>query len=185
MAVCNSNLIDPEQGVFSVLGLVAFRLSGLGGHYFWQCEDIDGEMAKGAAFHAWAPEDAKEGGLAIASITVVDASNDPTEPDVSVLEQDDVPRVDGILQKDLGALLVANGMELIFWMSSQLNQSDGFKGLVTVYIASDQGKQRQSIALRIKAKNRKIVVIGDFDIEKKEILAAPIFNVMRNMVLLD
>ena len=179
--VSNSDLIDPDQGVFSVLGLVALRLDA---KYCWQGEDIDDVMAKGAAFHAWVPEDAKEGALAIATITVVDASNDPTEPDVSTLEKGAVPGLDALLQESVRSRLAADGRELIQWMSSALNEFGNLKGLVTAYIVNDQGKQQQNIVFRIKAKDRKIVAIGAFDIAKKQCLAEPIINAIRTMVLL-
>jgi hypothetical protein len=124
------------------------------------------------------------GGLDVASITVVDATDDPTEPDISTLHQPDIPALDNFLPEEISKQLSADGMEMIQWMSSQLNQSDHFKGLVTAYVVRDQGKERQFIALRFKAKGRKVVAIGVFDIAKKEVLAAPIFNVMRNMAVL-
>ena len=181
MAVRNSDLIDAEKGVFSVLGLVALRL---GGPYWWNGEDIDEEIFKGAVFRAYEPEDAEKGCLDVASITVVDATNDPTEPDISTLEEGGVPSLDSFLHESIKTQLMADGMELIKWMSSNLNHSGNLKVLVTAYIANDQGKQRQFIALRTKAKDRKIVAIGVFDVEKKEVLAVPIFNIMQNMVVL-
>lgn len=181
MTIQNSDLIDPEQSVYSVLGLVAFRLTG---PYWWHCKDIDDEMAKGSVFRAYEPEDAERGGLDVASITVVDVTNDTTEPDVSALAQSDIPPLDDVLQEGIQAQLVVRGMELIRWMSSYLNQVGNLKGLVTAYIVKDHGKERQYFALRIKIKGRKVVAVGVFDIAKKDVLAVPIFNILRNMALL-
>jgi hypothetical protein len=181
MKIRNSALIDPDKGVFTVLKLVALRLTG---PYLWHSEDINEETAQGAVFRVYDPENAKVGGLDVASITVVDATNDPTESDISTLHQPDIPALDKFLHEEISKQLSADGMVMIQWMSSQLNQSDHFKGLVTAYVARDQGKERQFIALHFKAKGRKVVAIGVFDIAKKEVLAAPIFNVMRNMAVL-
>ena len=133
-ALQNCDLIDPEHGVFSVLDLVTLRL---GGPYLWHGEDIDDETAKGAIFRAYERDVAKEGWLDVASIMVVDASNDPTEPDVSTLEQDAVPVLDAFLHEGIRLQLAANKIELIQWMSSELNQSANGKALVTVYIVKE------------------------------------------------
>lgn len=178
---CNSELIDPDQGVFSVLGIIALRLVG---PYCWIYKDFDEELARGADFHAYEPWDEDEDRLAVASISIADVTNDPTEPDVSELEQTDVPALDDFLQRELRRLLTADGREIIRWMSSQLNQSDGIKGLVTVYITKEQGKERQTNALRTKVKGRKIAIIGVFDTAKKDVLAPLITSILRNMVVL-
>ena len=73
---------------------------------------------------------------------------------------------------------------MIRWMSSQLNQSEDIKGLVTVYTTKEQGKERQNNALRTKVKGRKIAIIGAFDTEKKDVLAPLIMSILRNMVVL-
>lgn len=181
MKSLNSELIDPVQGTFSVLGLVIFRLCG---PYTWGVEDIDDEMSKGTAFRAYEVDDEMRDTLDVASITVVDATDDPTEPDVSALSQDHVPGLDTFLHESIRAQLFADGMELIQWMSPKLNETENFKALLAAYIVLDQGKERQIFALRIPVKGRKVVAIGIFDIAKKDVLAAPIFNVLRNMAVL-
>ena len=57
------------------------------------------------------------------------------------------------------------------------------KCVVVRTFLNDQGKHRQNIVLRIKAKGRKLVAIGIFDVAKKDVLAVPIFNVMRSMAV--
>lgn len=84
----NSKLINRKNGVFSVLGLVSL---GLFGPYTWRVEDVEEEMAKGTIFSAFRPEDQKEGGISVAHFYVVDGTSDPTWPDVSELEQTDIP----------------------------------------------------------------------------------------------
>jgi len=182
MKIKNSELIDPERGIFSVLGLVALRLSG---PYLWNSCDIDDEMVQGAIFQAYEPEDSEDEMLDVASIMVVDATNDSTELDISVVKQDNISSVDEFLREGIQAQLKTEGAEIIQWMSSQLNQSETLKGLLTAYIIKEQGRNLQVIALRVKIKGRKIVIIGNFDIAKKELLAAPIFNIIRNIVVLD
>jgi hypothetical protein len=74
---------------------------------------------------------------------------------------------------------------MIRWMSSQLNQSEVLKGLVTVYTTKEQGRERQTNALRTKLKGRKIAMIGVFDTAKKDVLSPLIMSILRNAVILD
>lgn len=182
MPVKNCKMEDGEKGIFSVLGLVAVRITG---PYWWHSEDIDDEMAKGSIFRAY---EAEGGGddtkLDIASVMVVDATNDPSEPDVSILEVRDVPSIDDTLHEANKAGLPDIGMQLIQWMSSELNEAENIKVLVSAYVVMDGKKKRQFISARFNAKGRKVVAVGIFDIAKKDVLAAPIFNVLRNIVVL-
>ena len=182
MTIQNSELINPEQQLFSVLGLVSLRLPS---QYSWQGQDIDDVNCKGSYFGAFEQDQMKVGGIAVASFTVVDATNDATEPDVSTLEQADVQAIDDRLHEDTKSQLPMQGMSLVRWMSSHLNESENLKGLVTAYIAQQHDREWQNIALRFNAKGRKVVVIGAFDIARKEALAAPIFGVIRNMMVLE
>jgi hypothetical protein len=182
MTVSNSKLIDPERLLFSVLGLITLSLPK---QYSWQGNDINSKEVKGSYFGAFEQGQTKEGGIPIASLTVADVTSDATEPDVLAIGQADVQAIDDMLQKDVESQLPAQGRELVRWMSSHLNQSDKFKGLVTAYIVLERGSEWQNIVLRFSAKNHKVVVIGAFDIAKKEVLAAQIFDVMRNIVVID
>ena len=181
MAPRNCKLTDPEQGNFSFLDLVTFRLSG---PYWWKNDDYNSEQGKVSVFRAYAREDDHDVDPEVASVTIADATLDPTEPDVSALQEADVPAIDRTLLEGTEAQLIAEGRTMVRWMSSKLNQTDRVKGLVTVYIVGEHGQQRQCIALRLTSKARKIVVIGVFDLAKKDALASLIFGVMRDMVVL-
>ena len=111
-------------------------------------------------------------------------TDDPSELDVSELGLSDISSVDELLYKGIQEGLAADGMKLTHWMGSQLNQASTLKGLLTAYIVLDQGKERQFISLRLKSKGRKILIVGVFDIEGKESLARPIFDTLKDMVLL-
>ena len=182
MALRNCTLIDPEQGIFSFLDLVTFRLSG---PYAWQNDDYNGDESKVSVFRAYEHDGDANNRCDVASITIADATLDPTEPDIAVLREADVPAMDQLLLEGTQAQLVAEGRELVRWMSSQLNQTDSLKALVTAYIVSDQGEERQSIAVRLTSKGRKVVAVGVFDIAKKDMLASLVFGVLQGMVVLQ
>jgi len=180
VSIRNSKLVDAEQGLFSVLGLVSFRRPG---PYWWHGEDINDGESQGAIFRAYVPDQAKAGQLDVAYVLVADATADTTEPDISKLEDADVHAIDCVLHEGIERALTADGMQMVRWMSSHLNKVANLKGLVTAYIVRDQGKERQYMTLRITVKSRKLVVIGVFDIERSADLAAPVFNIMRDMTV--
>jgi hypothetical protein len=182
MVLRNCKLIDPEQGIFSFLDLVTFRLSG---PYTWQNDDYNSDESKVSVFRAYEHDGDTNNRRDVASITIADATLDPTEPDIAPLQVADVPALDQLLLEGTHAQLTGEGRELVRWMSSQLNQTDCMKALVTPYIISDQGVERQSITLRLSSKGRKFVVVGVFDISQKDALASLIFGVIHGMVVLQ
>ena len=180
MTLKNSAVVDFEQRTFSVCDLVSLRFVG---PCLWKNEDVDDETSRGSIFRAF--EEGEDGHYRnVAAITVVDATDDPAEPDVSSLEPADVPALDRLLHEQTRAQLEARGSEVITWMSSQLNSVGDFKGLVTIYVYADQGETQKAITVRIKAKGRKVVVLGQFDIARQESMAVPIIDVMRTMIVL-
>lgn len=180
MEIQNSELIERENNVFSILGLVTLPING---PYEWHIEDINEESVKGTIFRAFELKNAKGSDLELASISVVDVTNDPDEPDVSKLEQTDVLRIDNFMRENFLAQLASEERFLTKWMASQLNEAVNFKGLVTAYKINDQGKEYQFIAVRINVKGRKIVGVGTFDTSKSDELASFIFNAMSKIGL--
>lgn len=73
MTTHNCKLVDADNGLFVVLDFVGLYLTG---PLYWQIEDIDEEKAKGSIFHAYK----EKGGLSVAHLMAVDATEDPTEP---------------------------------------------------------------------------------------------------------
>jgi len=151
----------------------------LPGAYRWIVADYDYENAKGVIFRASEQEegDAPE----VASILVADATNDPTEPDVSTLVQDDIPSLDDFLRGDAQTQLAADGRAMVDWRFSDLVQSEIAKALYTYYIVLDRGMERETIVVRVKVKGRKLVAVGQYDIAKKEVLGAAMYEVMNNL----
>jgi hypothetical protein len=175
-AVHNYEVINAEHGVYSVLGLVSFALPG---PYQWIVEDYENENSKGAIFRAYDSPD--KDAFEVASIFVADATNDPTEPDVSTLGQDDIPSLDNFLREDIQTQMVADGRAIVEWGFSDLVQSEIAKALYTYYIVLDRGTERQTIVVRVKVKDRKMVAVGQYDIAKKEVLGVAMYEVMNNL----
>jgi hypothetical protein len=111
-------------------------------------------------------------------------SPDPTEPDVSRLTSENIAEVDRYLKKTIQQGMAVQGMAVIRWMSSHLNQVREHQGLVTAYIISDSGKDRQTVALRMTLHNRKMIFIGCFDVSDAAMLATPIYNALRTLTIL-
>lgn len=171
MNINNSMLIDNEHGVFSVLNLAKIQLFE---GYQWQSEDINERAAVGSIFHAYENPPTQS----VASLTIVDVTNDDSEPDISKIEQTDVEEIDCRLRS-----AVASQFNLTRWMASKLNQSESLKGLVTPYIVKVADIEWQYIALRFSTKERKMVVIGMFDVSKSGVLASAVFEAIQNISL--
>lgn len=159
----NSELIDSNLKFLVLDSVIVELFDG----YAWQGKDIEEPNAKGSIFYAYDNPPS----ISVASITVVDVSEDVTEPDISLMRQEDVEHIDNQFRK-----AVSSGMNLTKWMSSQLNENKNHKGLVTAYITTENEKEWQYIALRLSNNGRKIVIIGSFDISKKDELASLVFN---------
>lgn len=175
----NSELVDPQAGIFSVLGLVTCRLAG---PYLWQSVDLNEESCRGTAFNAFERDGGQPGEFEIASVTVVDATGDPTEPDVSALEPADVAGFDNQYREAIQNHLDSTGVELVRWLPSQTKQSGDGKVLCVAYIANEQGKERHFVIARTKVKGRNVVAIGAYDAATKHRLAAPIFDALRQII---
>ena len=158
-----------------VLGLVSIQLPG---PWWWNGEDIEDVKAKGAIFRAYA--EGQEEGMDIAHLLVADVTGDSEELNISSLDEDSAKVYDLHLHEEIKQSLPDEGMQLIKWMSSQLNETEDLKILVTAYIVNDQGKERQNIAFRMRVRESNLVIMGCFDIVMKEQLAAPIFDAMQN-----
>jgi hypothetical protein len=162
----------------NVLGLVRI---GLPAPWLWYAEDLDEPSIKGSIFRCHE----QEGGQELGYLLVGDASGDLDEPDVGNLTQEQIGDVDGFLEREIRQMMAQDGRRMIRWMSSKLNETKNLKGLVTAYIADDQGRERQYIDLRIPVRGRKMVVAGCFDVLRAKELAVPIFSALRNAAIVD
>ena len=168
-----------NKGRMEVLGLVSLKLPP---PWWWHCADLENESAEGAIFNAY--KDEEEPGLDIAQIIVADVTRDPDELNISSLDENSAKDYDQFLHREIKKTLHNDGIEVIKWMSSQLNETKNFKGLLTAYIVKDQGKERQMIALRIRVREFNLVIIGCFDIAMKDELVVPIYNAIGDIFVL-
>lgn len=180
MVIRNSKQVDAENGRFTVLDMVTLQLSG---PFVWQGKDINEDKARGSAFFAFEPDDPNETKVSVATITVADVTLDPSEPDVSTLNQTDVSTIDTYLRSEIQKQVSLAGDEIGQWMGSHLNQSEQIKGLVTAYTLQEFEKVTQYIDLRITIGGRKLFLNGNFDISKKDQLAGLVYCVLRNVVV--
>lgn len=176
----NIQLVNADEGTFSILGLVVLRLFE---PYIWKTQDVEQQTCRGADCRAYRRDDTS--GRDIASVLVVDATDDPEEPNIEELNPSGVEALDRTLRTLVERDLVIAGTPVTEWMSSQLNETTSGKGLVTPYVVFEEGKKWQYITLRIRAKGRNVVVLGAFDFEAKATLAAPMFSMMRTIQICD
>ena len=182
MSIENSKLLDAGQGLFSTLGLVSFHLPG---PLIWMAEDFNETLYRGTIFRGYPnlSEPATQDVRDVAYIFIVDVTEDTNEPDVLKIDDSDVPEIDALIHENALRETIASGMQMVQWMATHLNRNSDQTALITAYSIKDQGLDRQCIAVRINTKGRKIIAQCTFDIDKRDELAAPIFNVIRNMTL--
>lgn len=162
------------------LGFLDFELPEIDG-ITWTVDHADDPSgAPSQTFHAYGPELERD----IAQLVFADGTADDTEPDIASLRSEDVPDVDAYLQRGLAEYHASEGEAILRWMGSQLNAADRMRALVTAYIKTDQGKERQVVAVRLPLHGRKVVVIGSFNVDRADILAVPIITALRQISIL-
>lgn len=173
-----SGLCRKGAGRHEVLGLVSIAVFG---PWSWHTEDLDEPTIRGTILRCYEEGNDRE----LAYLLVADVSDDPEEPDIARLTPERVGEVDKFLEAGIRALMANDGRRMIRWMSSRLNETPTSKGLVTAYIAEDQGRDRQYVDLRIPVRSRKVVVAGCFDFRRAGEFAAPIFAALQNAIILN
>ena len=114
----------------------------------------------------------------------MDVTGDPEELNVLSLDEDSAKSYDQYLYRRLKKTLPDGGMELIEWLSSQLYETDNFKGFLTIYIVKDQGKMRLNVVHRIRVRESNLVIAGCFDIAMDDQLTDPIFDAIKKIAIL-
>jgi len=167
------NVVRHDDGTFEVLGLIKVAVAG---PWWWQTEDLDDPGgAKGAIFRCLEADSPYDLGYLMAA----DVTGDPSEPDISRFEEADAAPFDRTLEEAIRALMASDGREMIKWMASELNQTPLGKGLMTAYIAHDQGRDRQYFDLRLRIRQSNAVIGGCFDIARKDDVAPAVWQMLQ------
>jgi len=161
-------IFDSDPHELTVLGSATIKLFN---GYAWQCEEINDETAVGYNFSAFEDPPTKS----VATITVAEATSDLEEPDINLVEDADVSKVDSILQNAIQA-----NMDVVEWTTSKLNKISELNVLITKYKARDDGKIWQYVALRLSNEKKKYVIIGMFDVAKSNYIAPLVFKAMQS-----
>jgi hypothetical protein len=168
------------NGDINVLNLISVHPPFLKGKW-WSCEDLLEKEGFGTIVRLYNFNGERDDNQDVAYIIVADVTEDPEEPDIATFTEDDVLKYDKVLEKSLDRIFSKDGRKMIKWMSSHLSG----KTLTTAYIEQEQNKDRQVIVLRLPHANRKMIIMGRFDIEHKNELSTPIFHTMKSFSLLD
>ncbi len=153
----NAILLDAEEALYRVLG---FLDAEVGFPYLTHCCDLEADTVEGVTFTFIDDRDYPV--TSIGDFTIADVSDDPSEPEISSLTQEDVGLIDKQLREATNAGLQSEGYELLRWMNSYLNIVDGEPCLMTAYVAKVEGEERQFITARHKIAGRNIALMGSF-----------------------
>jgi hypothetical protein len=173
MGSIRGNVVRHDNGVYEVLGLIKVTLAG---PWWWHTEDLDDPGgATGAIFRCVEADRPFDLGYLMAA----DVTGDPTEPDISRFEEADVAPFDRVLEEAIRGSMASDGREMIKWMASHLNENPLGKGLVTAYIAHDQGRDRQYFDLRLRIRQSNAVIGGCFDIARKDDVGPAVWHALQ------
>lgn len=167
-AINHLTLYDSDPHLLTVLNSATIQLfTG----YAWQCEEINNKATVGFDFFAFEDPPTKS----VAIITVADVTGDLEEPDISLVEDNGVNQVDLILKT-----AIQSNMDIVEWTSSKINKINQLKVLITKYKARDDGKIWQYVALRLSNEKKKYVIIGMFDVAKRDNLSQLVFKALQS-----
>ena len=173
----NADLLDYKCKQFSVLSLVQIALPI---QFNWYYEDYDTENSKAAVFRTWFDVEPK--GVENASFFVGDGTDDPTEPDISVVLEADIPDIDNFLEADITRILNINGVQVLKWLPSELVEHHNSKILVTSYIVKEDERERKYLMHRFLLNNRKMVIIGSYDTNLTDMFETPIIETLNSII---
>jgi len=174
----NAMLVRVSEYRYDVFGLIGITLFG---PWRWQVRDLGVPNGAGFVFGCYPPDDSHE----VAHLVVGDATDDPDEPDTLTMTTEMVAVFDRFLQRAIREQMALEGRRLVRWMSSQMNNTPSGQGVVTAYVAEDQGRERQHIDARLSIRGRKVFLSGCFDIARADELAQPIVTVLRQVIILN
>jgi hypothetical protein len=162
---------------FHVLGVMSIELPR---PWFWQVDDIEDPTARGVTFITAAGSDS-----AVAQILVADVTADAEEVHVDGLTIEKSAEFDLFLHQALATALPREGRRITRWMSSQLNEQQGLKALVTAFMEEEAGIERQTLQARMSWASRKFVLGCRWDVDRSDQLASPLISALKGAYFLN
>ena len=175
-SMLNMEIVDYKSKLFSILGLLQIKLPN---QFNWHCEDYDTENSKAATFRTWL--DAESKGVENAAIFVGDGTDDPTEPNISVVSETDIPNIDNFLEEDITRSLNSNGVQMMKWLPSVLLENQAVKTLMTIYTVMEDGRERKYVMHRFLLNARKMVIIGSYDMALTELFEDQVVDTLNSI----
>lgn len=173
-------LIDADEGIFRVLGMVELQLRG---GLLWRTEEFEYEAGKGVNFSGFEPEGNEY--KCCASLLIADGTNDPTEPGIDKVKDDDLRSVDAQLRAGIAETAEKQEMALIEWYGSYVHVLKDRRALVSNYRVREPNGCKQEVAVRTTVNGRKLIVIGWFIDGRKDGLGPSIFSIINNAVAFE
>ncbi len=184
MSLKNTKLIDSDIGVFSFLDILTIQVPPIG---WWQSEDFEDEKSRGVIFSAFEPpkNEDEDPVLNIAWFLLADATNDPDELNITLLNEEKLSEVDKQLHQDIENSLKNDGMIIQKWVPSELSEISGIKMLISSYLYTEGNVERQSVAVRFSVKDKNIVIILNYLLSMRDEIAQPIFETLHTIKKMD
>ena len=163
----------PGRDEFDVLGLL--RVTPSFGPLWFNAFDVDHEYRKGVMFAGWD----SEATVVVGTLTVVDITSDPDEPDVEALSEEEAAAFDRFLEQEVRRLMPKDGGELHRWMGTCLERTPAGPNLVSAYIVRNGAEDWEYTARRLKIRDRKVAALAAWQIARSTEVANPRLEAVR------
>ena len=170
----NLETIDLSKCLFQVLGFLTVDVSS---PFVTLVEEVDDPTARGVTFSFMS--DMNSDSVRIpADFTVIDVSRDADEPDISKMTKDEISEFDVCLYKALEHELSQSDIKIREWIETELHVVAGETVLMTGYVATVAGCDRQYVSVRRRMAGRNICIIGTFDVQRTDDFMHPIMEML-------
>ena len=163
-------MIDHQAGIFRFLDTIDIAVPR--NVLMWHGEDIDAPGVIAAIMRGYA----ERGGMEVAYIIVGDVTDDPTEPVISAMTDEETQEISILLIGGTQQFCRENDISFVKWTGSSLNFRDGVYIMVSGYVVEMEGiGHQQRITARFFRNSRKWFIETAFTVSLSEKLARPMF----------
>lgn len=173
MHTINFKIIDFEKYLYSVFDIFEINLFPT---YAWHTSDIVEPNVFGASFTAYNQGLEK----AVANISIVDVTDDPSEPKISDHNEKNLLALDALLSK-----AISKEINVTEWRTSKFRDMYSKTVLVTNFMAVRDGKNWQYSCVRMTHLNRDFAIWFFFEFPDAMKLSYPIFEAVKSIKILD
>ena len=182
MSEGNSRLILPDGKQFNIWNLFEFKLEFGDIYYEWQVERFARPINRsiGYKFSVFRRDEIGIRG----TIQIRDISKDDTEPDLSLVNLDNLSAIAKNLRADFDQDLAETGKKISVWLEPQLAEIGGIRTLQLAYtIVNKIDPEERFVALRFRFGEKKLAIISSFSKRASEEEVLKLNDIVESMMI--